>query len=76
MENFKPIRILSEKDKEAIWTIFEFVANADQAIVDSYEQELRRVAQIIDLHPYKFEKETGLIWHPYDSWSEYVESKL
>lgn len=76
MQNFRPIRVLSEKDKEAIWAIFEYVANVDQAVVDSYEQELRRIADIINLDPYKFEKETGLIWYPYDSWAEYIESKF
>lgn len=74
MENFRPIRILSEQDKEAIWCLFEYMANANQHIVDGYEKELRRVADIIDLTPERFEEVTGLVWHPYDVWSDYVDA--
>jgi len=76
MENFKPIRILSEKDKEAIWALFEYVANEKEHIVEGYEKELRRVADIIELTPELFEEVTGLIHYPIDVWSEYVESHL
>ena len=76
MQNFKPIRVLSEKDKNAIWALFEYVANEKPHILNGYEEELRRVADIIELTPERFEEVTGMLWYPIDVWSEYVESHL
>lgn len=59
----KPIRILLDTDKDAIWAIFEFMADQPRSTVERYEKELLLLAELISLTPEKYEDETGLHWN-------------
>lgn len=56
-------RTLTEKQKEAIFSLFEYVANERNHVVEGYSSELRCVADAIDLSPERFEEVTGLIYY-------------
>jgi len=65
----KPIRILSERDRKALWNIFEYMANESDVIVERYAMELQIMADVLDMDVSTYEKETGIEWNrEYDYW--------
>jgi len=65
----KPMRIFSQRDKKALWNIFEYRANEPDYVVKRYEADLQRLADMLDLTIKQYEKETQLPWNrEYDQW--------
>lgn len=58
----KPIRIISERDKMALWAVFEYMAHQPDHIVEGYQEELQVIADMMGISEEKYEKETGLSW--------------
>lgn len=54
---------LDAQTENAIWMMFEYLANETPETVRHYEPQLRLVAKLLDLDPEIWEEETGLSWH-------------
>lgn len=55
----KKINCLTRRESDAIYALWEYVANQKDSVVDLYLEDLRIISKIIDIDDEKFIKETG-----------------
>ena len=60
MPGLKPIKIIPDDDKNAIWALWEYVANQENEVIFRYQEDIKKVAEILDVSDHDLYEYTGL----------------